>query len=312
MVDSRRGDATDAMHSPRFEQVIRQRVIVTGASGFIGRNVVEALRSRGHEVIGVSRSPEQKLLQQVSYGNLPEGDTVIHLAEPNNQNAVGTLESDAARKSKEALEMLLNMPFKKFIYASSAAVYGDRSSTARSETERVTPSNAYTEIKLANEAAVLSRKNGGGIVCRLTNVIGPGMSEANVLSKVLAQLDSTAPLELFALSPIRDFIWITDAAEAIVALVEGDKTGLFNIGTGVPTSIGELAQLAINAAGQTGREIREVGGAMPQANLGAKYDSTLVLNIEKIRAELGWRPKADLAKSIGNFVREYLAKEPML
>lgn len=312
MVGCRRGEPTFAMHSHKLIEPDRQKVVVTGASGFIGRHVVEALHTRGHEVIAVSRTSGHGILRQESYDELPEGDAVIHLAESNNRNATGREGEEAASKSLQTLERILRKPFRKVLYASSAAVYGDQFSGARVETDSVFPSSIYAELKLASEAAVLGRQNGGGIVCRLTNVIGPGMSEANVLSKILSQLGSTEPVEVFALSPIRDFIWVADAAKAIVALIEGERTGVFNIGTGIPTSIGELAEMAINAAGQAGREIREVNGSMLQGNVGAKIGSNLVLDIQKIREEVGWMPKQDLAKSIEILVREYLARKTAL
>jgi len=312
MVGFRHGEPTSAMQSRRLNQPARQKVIVTGASGFIGRYVVDALRARGHEVIAVARSSGPGLVKLDSYNDLPEGDSVIHLAESNSLNGTSLRGDKAVSKSLETLEKIINKPFRKFIYASSAAVYGDQSSAARVETDAVAPFNAYTELKLASETAVLGRKNGGGIVCRLTNVIGPGMSEANVLSKILSQLGSAEPLEVLSLSPIRDFIWVTDVAEAIVALVEGERVGVFNIGTGESTSIGDLALLAVNASGHAGREIRESSTTMPHVNVGAKIDSTLVLNIQKIRDEIGWMPKQNLATSIERLVRDHLAQKKSL
>ena len=71
---------------------------------------------------------------------------------------------------------------------------------------------------------------------RPANIYGPGMSKNNVLSTILQQIPGMGKLEVMDTNPVRDFIWVEDAAEGIVALAlsifkDGNKCALFNLGT---------------------------------------------------------------------------------
>jgi nucleoside-diphosphate-sugar epimerase len=223
-------------------------VVVTGAGGFIGGHLVMHLKSKGFDVIGVGRGDE-----------IPSGDILVHLAEPNTiakASAAGTLLD------------VFGKPFKKIIYASSLNVLGG--------------SNAYTAMKIAHENVVLEKH---GTVLRLSNVYGAGMSDSNVLSTIINQFKSNSEAVILnTLSPVRDYIYIQDVVSAFEAAIISKTARIFNVGTGVGTSVAELVELI--------REIFQSDKEVVAKEEGQK--SYLVSSIEETLAELNWSPTIKL------------------
>jgi UDP-glucose 4-epimerase len=88
----------------------------------------------------------------------------------------------------------------------------------------------------------------------------------------------------------RDFIFVDDVAEANLVAMRQDSQGVYNVGTGVETSVNELFQLLV---GITGSPCKEVHGP---AKSGEQMRS--VVDSSKLRQELGWEPETDLAKGL--------------
>ena len=149
----------------------------------------------------------------------------------------------------------------------------------------------YSKAKLENEMRVLDV---GGIVVRFSNVIGLGMAKNNVLSEIMDQLSKPDPLIVNNIKPIRDFIWIDDVVDAIEQLIKSNVSGIFNIGTGVDTSIYELSRIFLDITSQKNREIVSIVKD-------SKY-SYNVVNYRKIKKRVGWDPKVRLYQSIQNMV----------
>lgn len=273
---------------------ISQRVVVTGASGFIGSHVLNFLRQTGFDVTGVSRSRSSGLHQLSSYEDAPEGDVLIHLAECNDRRMIESLGERYRSGTLKTLGALLDKNYSRFVYVSSAAVYGDRATTPRTETDPVNSDSPYSRLKLEFESAVLSRAKGEGVVARLANVYGPGLSSASVLSRILEQLPGTDPIEIASLSPVRDFVWVGDVAEALSRLSVSGASGIFNVGSGNGVSVGELFSNVLSVAGQSDRTVVESG----EPALAGVAHSHLVVNVEKIKNEIGWQPKMELAKGL--------------
>ena len=94
-------------------------------------------------------------------------------------------------------------------------LYGDTDIYAHRPNDPIQSNDAYTRVKRQSEMAVLKLPT--GIVVRPANIYGPGMSKNNVMSAILQQIPGIGKLEV-RIQPVRDFIWVEDAAEGIVAL----------------------------------------------------------------------------------------------
>ena len=117
-----------------------------------------------------------------SYFDTPCADVLIHLAENAN---VADVNERYISASSVLLDNLLKKNFRFMIYASSASVYGDTSLKQWTETDNPKCTSEYCRGKMLNEEKVLASN---GLVARITNVIGPGMSDSNVVSDILNQI----------------------------------------------------------------------------------------------------------------------------
>lgn len=269
------------------------RVIVTGASGFIGGYLIRNLAARGVDVVAVSRRAMPGGCLVEDYSQSPAGDVLVHLAENNDRASV---EQDGHQYESSAittLSALLSKGYGRFVYASSAVLYGDASQNPHPTTDPVYADDVYTRVKHQSESAVLG--SGHGIAVRLANIYGKGMPRGNVMSTVLEQIPGQQPLSLWDESPVRDFLWVEDAVEGIATLatalpVSGSAQGVVNLGTGVGTSIGTLARMALDLSGES---TRTVVSTRPSGK-----SSALVLDVSETAFTWGWRPATTLRQGL--------------
>jgi UDP-glucose 4-epimerase len=270
------------------------KVVVTGASGFVGSFVKEKLEDVNVRPILVSRRKILGYQSVANYTDTPLGDVLIHLAECNNRFRVNQSPVEYEREALRVLHSLLRKGYRKVIYASSSVIYGNSDCAPHIESERVSAVDAYTRVKLASEQAVLAS---GGIVVRLGNIYGPGMSAENVFSHILGQLNLRGAVTLQDTSPIRDFIWVEDVAEVIVKMAMQQTQGLFNVGTGIGTSVGELARIFLAEAKQSHRKI--------VSTQSEAEPSCIVLDITKTQEYFHWHPSVLLNEGIRRLIRSH-------
>jgi len=273
------------------------QIVVTGASGFLGDMVVRNLATRGVEVVPVSRRPLPGSVRVADYADTPGGDVLVHLAEERDRAVAERQGEGCERGSARVMAALLQKRWRRVIYASSAALYGDAECSPRKTRDVVEASDAYSRLKLAGERAVLGSRIGA--VARLANLYGPGMAESNVVSAILRQIDGEGPLVVRDTAPVRDFIWVGDAAEAIARMAMGGARGLFNVGSGNGVSVGALAALALKLAGRDDRQVR--------SSEPGERRSCIVLDISETVATWAWGPETDLERGLGLLLRDRIA-----
>ncbi len=262
-------------------------VVVTGASGFLGRAVARKLRAAGNKVHAVSRSASSDTTQVRDYADSPPADGLIHLAGiANRQQAeeAGVAYENAAAAT---LASLLGKGYSHVVYASSAALYGDQNESPCGATTPVVAADRYSRIKLDAEREVLRAQ---GRVVRLSNVYGPGMPEGTVLHTILGQIPGSGALYVQDEGPIRDFIWLDDAASAFELLLVHRPAGVFNVGSGKGISVRDLARVALEIAGQAQRPVH--------ATASRNRRSHLVVDIEPTCAALRWRPTVSIREGL--------------
>lgn len=288
------------------------RVLVTGGAGFIGSNLIDALVARGDLVIALddlstgSRenlapdiplrvadiSDERSLFQSV-HG---EGfDVIVHAAAKT--KVVESMEKvDLYRRvivdgTRNVLRLAEDRHVQMLVNVNTGgALYGETPSCADEHAPTDPPSN-YGRFKLEAERAVLAAQV-PSISLRLANVFGPRQRtdlEGGVVAIFLGLWRRKQPLTVFGDGEDeRDYVYVSDVVDAITSAFAGNWTGVFNIGTGVATSVNTLIAEMARILGPA-PEVRHA----PERAGGVELDRSC-LDCGKA-ARLGlWRPKISL------------------
>ena len=290
------------------------RVVITGGAGFIGRHLVQRYVDSGHETLIVddlSTSSAQDLpdgveLIQADVADPATGlqlararpDVVIHAAA---QVSV----SHSLRNPKRDREINIvgtenvlhgARRARRFVFISSGgAVYGE-AVTAR-EDDPARPVNFYGVHKWTAERYVML----SGLpyaIARPSNVYGPGQRsdiEGGVVAIFCERARRRQPLLIYGDGEqCRDFIHVNDVVSAIAAMVDTRRVGTWNVGTGVATSVNELASLVEGARGEELERER-----LPPRPGDVRLST---MNISAAMAQLGWRPNIGLADGLQDLV----------
>jgi UDP-glucose 4-epimerase len=292
------------------------RAIVTGGAGFIGSHIVDALLARGDEVDVVDNLGTGSRENLATAAELHEldirddalerlvgrlrPDVVFHLAA---QADVGTsverptFDADVnVVGTVRVLEAARAAGARVVFTSSGGAIYGEceRPATEEDEPEPLSP---YAASKLAGEEylATWNRLHGTAhVTCRLANVYGPRQIpalEGGVVAIFLDRLRDGQETQIFGDgNQTRDFVFVGDVVRALLAAASAPARGVFNVGTGVATTIRELHRLCAETAGVE----REPSFAPERP--GDLRDS--VIDSSRAARELDWRAGTVLADGL--------------
>jgi GDP-4-dehydro-6-deoxy-D-mannose reductase len=302
------------------------RVLVTGATGFVGRHVLDALRTGGHEPIAVGGPNDGPpaialdLLDPDSVRRVVEDaapDAIVHLAgqafvPQSVADPLGTLAVNAGGTAYVLEAVRAARARVRVLVVSSAEVYGIARPERMplDETAVVRPGNAYAASKLAAEAYALAWQRSYGldvVVARPFNHIGPGQDARFVVAsfaRQLADIAAGAPAVMHVgnLEAQRDFLDVRDVAAAYVLLIANGRAGeVYNICSGRTVAIREVLRQLITIA-RVPVEIRDDPDRMRASNL-----PILSGDATKLRAETGWEPRISLAASLRDIYADALA-----
>lgn len=269
-------------------------VVVTGASGFIGRALLTQLEKKNIQVTGLSRRNGKGLTTISSYADWPSsGEAVlIHLAQPRDA-------SNPSDGNEIALcQSLFAKPWRHIVYVSSSIVYGDSKNYLRKTDEEVAAVNEYAKVKLVCESIVTKA---GGTCLRFANIYGPGMAQNSVIADILKQVPGKGPLMVKDKTPVRDFLWIEDAVRCLISASILMPSGILNVGSGTALSIGKLAELLLALAGEGNRPV------ISKTN--TNRFSCLVLDISETRSKLNWSPEWDITGGLSYLFKKKMSNE---
>ncbi|MBI2723496.1 MAG: NAD-dependent epimerase/dehydratase family protein [Chloroflexi bacterium] len=294
-----------------------KRILVTGGAGFIGSHIVDALLGRGDapqvlddlskgqvtniadgvplHVMDIASSRLQPLFTSQRF------DAVVHCAAQT--NVMRSLADAALDRSinvdglARVLEAAVTTEVRRFVFISSGgAAYGETPVPATEETPPA-PDNPYGRHKVEGEALVAAARI-SSMTLRLSNVYGPRQrsdSEGGVISIFADRLVAGRPLEVYGDGlQERDFIHVHDVVSAgALALDEPSLSGIWNVGTGTPTSVRDVV-----------RVMRErFGASVPVAHLPARREiRRSCLDVRKLRST-GWQPRWALEMGIDDLAR---------
>jgi ADP-L-glycero-D-manno-heptose 6-epimerase len=302
------------------------RILVTGGTGFIGSHLVDYLTHEGHEVIVVGTKTEQSPkaarflnlgLEGRSYdflqklGNI---DICFHQAANND-----TLDMDR----DEMMWCNVEAPMKflgevrnccncrKFVYASSSAVYGNSPAPYREEETPEIPLNPYGESKAEFDKRIIQFANNWydtrAVGLRYTNVYGPGEGHKGKRASMIYQMVKTmmkgdSPNLFWDGSQRRDWIYIKDVVRANMQAVRylsgGGKSGVFNCGSGKAVSFNELVDV-INKYLYT-----DIHPTWIDCTFKNAYQDFTQADMTKAKEQLGFAPAYDVNWGIRELIEE--------
>ena len=267
-------------------------VAVTGASGMLGSAVCVKLKSLGIDTIPISRKKSSEFYSVDNYANSPHCDVLVHLSESSDRYWVNQNILEYEVQAKANINALVSKKYKKIVYASSALLYGDSSTKKSVVGDKIYANDGYTRVKKESEKIVIEN---GGVALRFTNIYGALMSPNNVISSILEQLVKDGPVMLRSASPVRDFLWVDDAAQAIVDAALKNIVGVLNVGSGIGTSIYDMAKLILKLSYCDKKEI---------ISLSEGPHSYLVADIDLTIKKLSWQPITSLTLGLGRLLNE--------
>lgn len=296
------------------------KVLVTGAAGFIGSHLCQHLLSLGHEVVGIDAMLTDKRIRlqnlepllrtknprfALSLGNLLDSDldrllqdveAVFHLAGiPGVRSSWGGAFSRYVANNILATQRLLEVckrqPLKRFVYASTSSVYGERTGKL-SETAAPSPLSPYAVSKLAGEhlCRVYEKSEGVPVVIlRYFTVYGPRQRPDMAFHRFIYRMLKEMPVPIYGDGhQTRDFTYIDDCVRATAAALNADGAvgQTINIGGGERSSVREVVALLEKLLKQPANTV--FSGQAKGEPSQTWADRTLAERL------LGWRPTVTL------------------
>lgn len=287
-------------------------VVVTGASGFIGRHTVKELLKREYEVTGIDMEPSDvrhrnlKNVQcDISSPKLPsyinKGDKVLHLAAISTFGAAGQNPSRAIRVNVEGTLNVINSCIEKkaerLVYSSTGSVYHKSSTVPIKEDSPRNPTSIYgLTKKQAEDWIMLYGDRIDYVILRYAYIYGQGKDWGAIGNFIKRIKQGEQPI-IFGGRQTNDFIYVRDIVESNVLALESEYLDQgYNIGTGVATSIKEACRLCLEVM---------------NSDLGMKIEpprpfdiQMFVYDITKARLLLGFEPKWGLSEGIRDMMKQ--------
>jgi NAD dependent epimerase/dehydratase len=300
-------------------QLKGKKILVTGADGFIGSHLTEALVREGHDVRAFvlynsfgswgwldRATPDIRKALDVFAGDIrdPHGvrtavrgcDVVLHLAAliaiPYSYHSPDTYVDTNVKGTLNVVQAARELGVERVVHTSTSEVYGTARSVPIDEEHPLQGQSPYSASKIGADQIALSffRSFGTPVaVIRPFNTYGPRQSARAVIPTVITQiLAGRRRIELGSLTPTRDFNYVSDTVEGFVAVAGCDAAvgEVVNVGSGFEVSIGDTARLIAEVMGA------EVEIALDEKRLRpAKSEvERLFASNDKARRLTGWTP----------------------
>jgi len=297
------------------------RVLVFGATGFVGRHVSAAFSAAGHPVVHVARRvpadavglwapldlAEAGRQQLTGFLRTHRPQVVVNAAGvvwQADERRMQDINLAFVRRLVDVLPLLAGPP--RLIQVGSVHEYGPVPTGVDIVEDLVPrPVSAYGRTKLAGARCVLEAATGDlqAVVLRVANACGPGTPPESLLGVVAAHLRRQAgsarapePLRVAPLRAYRDFVDVRDVADAVVqaAVSRTDLSGrVFNVARGTAVGVRDLVERMISLSGLPVAIVEESGPAAVRSD--AEWQR---VDIGSARTVLGWKPERDLDESL--------------
>jgi nucleoside-diphosphate-sugar epimerase len=301
-----------------ISQTQTKRVLVTGASGFVGRHALPTLAEKGYEIHAISLNRQlteipavwhsADLLIRSSIAELLKTIRPTHLLHFawytehgkfwNSPENVRWVEATLALVS-----MFVQSGGKRAVIAGTCAEYDWNYGLCTEEITPLSPCTLYGTCKNACRQITTAYANQVNLSLawgRIFFPYGPCEKGERLVPSVIQALLKENPISCTHGNQFRDFIFVQDAADAFVELLESEVVGPVNIGSGQPTKIKEVVKLLVELVGGTREDPVRFGAITPPPN----DPPFLIANVGRISNEVGWKPRWQLREGLLETVRK--------
>jgi len=315
------------------------RALVTGAGGFIGSHLVEALHGLGARVTAMvhyDARPDLSNLElapqgvrdaiQIASGNIEDPffvdgavagqDVVFHLAAligiPYSYVAPASVVRTNVEGTLNVLEACRRHRTARLVHTSTSETYGTAQYTPIDERHPLQGQSPYSASKIGADKLAESYHLSFGVpvaTLRPFNAYGPRQSERAIVPSIIGQALTRKELALGSLTPQRDLTFVDDTVSAFLAVARSDACvgQVVNAGSGVALSIGELAATVQRVLGTSLPIRHDPDRVRPERS----EVQTLICNRKKIHELTGWEPKSNLEHGLSQtaaFVKAHLER----
>jgi UDP-glucose 4-epimerase len=290
------------------------RVIVTGASGFIGFNLVKTLSRLGAEVLVIDRTQPLEQFSNVEFewadlrhlDKTYDTDYLIHLAAVTNAGYAERFPLDTYETNVLGTVNLLNhVNVKTRVLFPSTALTYKASETPITEDGEVDLSSTYALSKNMGEQIIRFHCKRMGVahtLVRFFNIFGPGQLPMYIVPQVLRQAIEDRKVVVRNGAVMRDLLYVDDCIDVVLKLVVHPAAvdSVFNIGSGYIVTISDIARAAVEAAGDPSIEIVDL-----EQNI-SNSPTALMADITKVTSTVDWFPRTSLKEGLNRMREAYL------
>lgn len=314
------------------ENIVREKLLVTGGAGFVGSTLVRKLLDKGYKVTvmddfstGLRDYLPQSVKLKVASGNVQNFEKVssiirghqkvMHLAAQafipySYQNPLHVAEVNATG-SINVFKACLNHKVKRLVHVSSSEVYGSAKYTPMDEAHPLCPYSTYSVAKVAADMWAQTfhwEHKLPVVILRPFNTFGPRETLPYFIPEMIRQSLKETVIRVGNLETSRDFTYVDDLVEAMIIALEKDEIEgeIINIGTRQTHKMKEILDLIKKEVGADEKDV------MPdKKRLRPKDVEILVADNSKAERVLGWKPKTRFEEGIQKTVKWYVNHDKM-
>ena len=281
-----------------------QKIAITGASGFLGRNLLHHLGKNNYQLTVLDRGKADfsKAIRIVK-GNLLTGEGIdeflsgsgvlIHLAGQVSPDSTSMGEGNI-RTTENLVSKVRKHQVKRIIFSSTVAVYGSSSNEKLfKESDICNPDTEYGLSKFKAEEIIKKLCKEIGIqytMLRFSSLYGPGNNKGLVYN-LCTDLTNKGMITVYGDGrQKRDLVWGDDAARVLLVALEQNLKGVYNIGAGNNYSILDIISILEKVSGRKSRIVFKKPDTSKMSNI--------FYSIEKIKKETGWMPKMTIEEGL--------------
>lgn len=299
------------------------KILVTGGGGFIGRNLTQKLIEEGHEVTITTTGSEPDLkvhkvlymsLEGIDWSYVGGQDVVFHQM-ANNDTRCNDFQEMMRANFYGPIKLFIEAAeggCKKFIYASSTAVYGN-SPAPYTEDTTLDPLNYYANSKSKFDKFAMQfakERNVSVVGLRYCNVYGPGETQKgrrmSMVGQMMQNILSNTPVSLFKDgNQKRDWVYVKDVVNANLLAMNSDVSGgnIYNIGSGNCWTFNEVYEAIWREIELRGIQASKHPINWIDCSFSDSYQNHTECCIDKARKELKYEPQYDLTAGISDYMK---------